>query len=109
MKKHTKILYDFFDYGLDDFVPCEVCGARSQATHHIEARRMGGSKERDHIENLMSICRNCDDQFGDRSHFTEWLKEVHGEFMETRTPFVQAYGILILKKKIRDLEAQAKS
>ena len=59
MKKHTKIYMEYFDYGLEDFIPCEVCGSKAVDIHHIEARGMGGSKSADTIENLMAVCRSC--------------------------------------------------
>ena len=29
VKKHTKIYMKYFNYVLDDFIPCEVCGEQS--------------------------------------------------------------------------------
>ena len=45
---------EYFDYVLDDFIPCEVCGARAVDIHHIENRGAGGDKNKDTIENLMA-------------------------------------------------------
>ena len=54
MKKHTKLYLDFFDYGEQDFVMCEMCEQdRAVDIHHLEGRRMGGSDKKDYIENLM--------------------------------------------------------
>ena len=51
---------DFFDYGEQDFVMCEMCQQdRAVDIHHIQGRGMGGSKEQDFIENLMGLCREC--------------------------------------------------
>ena len=48
----------FFDYGAQDFVMCEMCQQdRAVDIHHIQGRGMGGSKEQDFIENLMGLCR----------------------------------------------------
>ena len=65
MKKHTKIYLDAFGYGEQDFIPCERClattGRSCQAVdvHHIDRRGMGGSKGKDHIGNLIGLCRAC--------------------------------------------------
>ena len=53
MMAHTKIYMSYFGYGEQDFVPCEVCGAKSVDVHHIEGRGKG----MDVIENLMALCR----------------------------------------------------
>ena len=59
MKKHTKIYFNYFNIGIDDVILCEVCGARSVDIHHIDPKKMGGSKTKDYIENLIALCRNC--------------------------------------------------
>ena len=60
MRKHTKLYMDFFDYGEQDFVMCEMCMQdRAVDIHHIQGRGMGGSKEKDYIENLVGLCREC--------------------------------------------------
>jgi len=55
MQKHTKIYMDHFEYGEQDFIPCEVCGSRAVDVHHI----FGRGKGMDEIWNLMALCRNC--------------------------------------------------
>lgn len=59
MQKHTKIYFDYFGYTTADFIPCEVCGAKAVDIHHIEPKGMGGSKQRDYINNLVALCRSC--------------------------------------------------
>ena len=60
LKKHTKVYMTFFDYGETDFVMCEFCQQdRAVDIHHLESRGMGGSKEKDYIENLVGLCRDC--------------------------------------------------
>ena len=51
-----------FDYALDDFIPCTTCGTKAVDIHHIERRGIGGSKNKDYIENLMGLCRDCHDK-----------------------------------------------
>jgi hypothetical protein len=63
LKKHTKVYLDFFcrgDFGREyAIVLCEVCGRVASDTHHIQDRGMGGSKNKDYIENLIALCREC--------------------------------------------------
>ena len=77
MKKHTKIYMQYFNYVLDDFIPCEVCGSRAVDIHHIENRGSGGSKDKDRIENLMAVCRPCHLVYGDVPFKVQWLKDLH--------------------------------
>lgn len=77
MKKHTKIYLDHFDYGVEDFIPCEICGSRAVDIHHIDCRGMGGSKTKDTIENLMALCRKCHMEYGDIKDLVDQLKEIH--------------------------------
>lgn len=81
MKKHTKIYLDYFNYGREDFIPCEVCGSKAVDIHHIEARGMGGSKQADTIENLMAVCRSCHVKYGDVPSKKEWLKKIHNRLL----------------------------
>jgi predicted restriction endonuclease len=82
MKKHTKIYLDYFGYGIEDFIPCESCGAKAVDIHHIEARGMGGNKEADNIENLMALCRKHHIEYGDKKQYIEYLKEIHKEKLD---------------------------
>jgi len=81
MKKHTKIYMKHFDYVLDDFIACEVCGARANDIHHIENRGSGGAKDKDRIENLMAVCRPCHVMHGDVPSKVDWLKDIHEQRM----------------------------
>jgi hypothetical protein len=58
-------------------MPCEICGARMVDIHHIEARGMGGSREKDNIDNLIGLCRSCHVEYGDKKQHVEYLKSVH--------------------------------
>ncbi len=60
MKKHTIIYYDYFDLTQDDTFVCEYCQQRrANDIHHIEPKKMGGLKDKDYIENLIALCREC--------------------------------------------------
>ncbi len=74
MQKHTKIYLEHHGYTIADFIPCEVCGAKSVDIHHIEPRSKFGSKtkeEQDNINNLIALCRECHD----KAHTYEYSKE----------------------------------
>lgn len=79
MKKHTKIYLNHFDFVHSEsiYIPCEVCTAKAVDIHHIYARGMGGSNEKDVIENLMALCRKCHIKYGDRKQYRDFLKEIH--------------------------------
>jgi 5-methylcytosine-specific restriction endonuclease McrA len=66
-------------YDATSFVPCEVCGGVGTDIHHIEARGMGGSKDKDTIENLMGLCRKCHIEYGDKKQYKEFLKDIHAK------------------------------
>lgn len=76
MKKHTKIYLNHFGYDVSDFIACEVCGTKAVDIHHIDCRGMGGT-EKDNIENLMALCRNCHIMYGDKKQYTSYLKDIH--------------------------------
>lgn len=82
MKKHTQIYMKYFGYGIDDFIGCEVCGNKANDIHHIDARGMGGSQDKDKIENLMAVCRMCHERYGDKKEYIELLKQTHDRFID---------------------------
>jgi 5-methylcytosine-specific restriction endonuclease McrA len=77
LKNHTKIYFKHFGYGIDDFIPCEICGNKAVDIHHIENRKIGGDKKKDNIENLMALCRECHLKYGDVPNEKENLKLIH--------------------------------
>lgn len=79
MKKHVKLYLDYFNYGLEDFIPCEICRKKAVDIHHINCRGMGGSKSADKIENLMALCRACHIEFGDKKQYLKELQEIHNK------------------------------
>ena len=73
---------DFFDYGEQDFVMCEMCQQdRAVDIHHLESRGMGGSKNKDYIENLMGLCRDCHNKAESDSMFNMFCKIKHLELV----------------------------
>ena len=79
MQKHTLNYLQGMGYKKTDFIPCEVCGSQAVDVHHIEARGMGGTNEKDTIENLMGLCRKCHIEYGDKKQYKEFLKEIHAK------------------------------
>lgn len=62
MVKHKQVYMDFFSLSPDERVPCEFCHKDVAVdVHHCEQKGMGGSKTKDHIENLLGVCRPCHD------------------------------------------------
>ena len=82
MQKHTKIYMEYFGYDLSSWMPCEICGCQGVDLHHIEARGMGGSNQKDNIENLMALCRGHHIFYGDKKQYKEMLIQQHLKFME---------------------------
>jgi len=54
MTRHCKVYFDYFGYGEQDFIPCEVCGAKAVDIHHLDGR----GKNKDRIELLIALCRH---------------------------------------------------
>jgi len=77
VKNHTKVYLKAMGYDTTDFIPCEICQAKAVDIHHIDSRGMGGSKTADTIENLMAVCRQCHNTYGDLKEYKEMLKEIH--------------------------------
>jgi len=79
LKRHTKIYLNYFGYDQTDFIPCEVCDKKAVDIHHIECKGMGGSKQKDYIENLQALCRECHLKYGDKKQYKEFLLTKHKE------------------------------
>ena len=77
MKKHTKIYMTHFNYTIADFIGCENCGAKSVDIHHIDNKGMGGSNEKDYIENLIALCQMCHTNAHQHTEFNQELKKIH--------------------------------
>jgi 5-methylcytosine-specific restriction endonuclease McrA len=77
MRKHTKVYLKAMGYDESDFIPCEICNAKSVDIHHIDARGMGGAKDKDTIENIMALCRSCHVKYEGNKSDKEYLKQIH--------------------------------
>lgn len=92
MKSHTKIYLTAYNIPEDEsvYIPCEVgkidlnrCLNKATDIHHIIARGMGGSNDKDRIENIMALCRNCHYDYGDITSLISTLFKIHKENLES--------------------------
>ena len=81
MPKHKDIYFKFHGYQIQEDVICEYCGSMAVDIHHISAKGMGGNPSKDHIGNLIGLCRPCHD----KAHTGEITKEVLFEIIEANT------------------------
>ena len=77
MKKHTKIYMNYHNYDISDWIACEHCGTTAVDIHHLEGRKIGGSKNKDFIENLIALCRRCHIKAETDKQFNNQLKELN--------------------------------
>jgi len=77
MINYKQLYLSSFRYGEQDFIPCEICGNRAVDIHHIEPKGMGGSKEKDHIENLIAVCRECHNKCHDNKITKNEQRKAH--------------------------------
>jgi len=81
MKPYTKTYMDYFGYGQDDFIPCEVCGKRSSDCHHIRGR-LGPDANK--IENLMGLCREHHTAAHNEKLSKDYLQAIHDKFLKLK-------------------------
>lgn len=86
MKVWTSTYYQFFGYGLYDFIPSELSGARAVDIAHIVGKGRGGKHN---IENLMANTREEHHLFGDITELVPILSKMHIQFMKTRQPIFE--------------------
>jgi len=80
MTNHCKVYLRCFGYGEQDFMACEVCGAKSVDVHHIRGRGKG----KDVIGNLMALCRKCHNAAHglEKTYLhPDMLQVIHNDFM----------------------------
>ena len=86
MKIHTKIYLDFFGYGEQDFIPSEVSGQRSNDVHHLIFKGMGSSKDKEFIENLVSLTREEHNKAHDDPDYNKQVQIIHLRFIQIHRP-----------------------
>ena len=82
MTLHCRIYFKHFGYGIDSFIPCEVCGKKAVDIHHIHGRGKG----KDVIENLMAVCRECHDKcHGNAKTYLhpDVMQTIHDNFLKS--------------------------
>ena len=84
MKKHIKIYFQYFGHQIPSDVFCENCKAPAVDIHHLEPRGMGGSRNKDVIENLMALCRSCHIKAESDKVFNEELKIIHKKVIKIK-------------------------
>ena len=94
MQNHTKVYMNFFGYGEQDFIPCEMCGGRAVDIHHIEKRN---KTKNDYIENLIALCRDCHINAESDTSFNSYCRIQHLELV-----CVQVYALINLNKKLNE-------
>ena len=82
--KYREIYCGYFGYSEGDFIPCEICGKEAVDIHHIDARGMGGdpTESKDKIENLMALCREDHETYGDITDYKPLLRQIHEKKMK---------------------------
>ena len=71
-KKHTKIYFEHYNYGEQDFIKCEFCPKRANSIHHIKKRSRGGTND---IWNLIALCQPHHHKADNDEIFNNELKE----------------------------------
>ena len=94
MQNHTKVYMNFFGYGEQDFIPCEMCGSRAVDVHHIEKRN---KTKNDYIENLIALCRDCHINAESDTSFNSYCRIQH---LELVCRYI--YALIDLNKKINE-------
>lgn len=74
MQKHVKIYIDYYSFGEQDTILCEVSGCPRYGTdvHHLIFRSQGG---KNNIENLTCLCHEHHNQAHNSKEFNQKLKE----------------------------------
>ena len=87
---------DFFNYEAGDFIPCEMCGSQAVDVHHLTKQsKFGKKKDKDFIENLCGLCRDCHIKADSDSMFNMFARIRHLENV-----CHQIYGLIELNKKL---------
>jgi len=76
MKKHTKVLCDYWGYDIPEDIECIVCGNYAVDCHHIEPRQQGSSSFKDYPENLAPLCREHHTEAEHNPKFNAYVKEI---------------------------------
>ena len=86
MKKHIELYYDFFGIDYHERLFSELSFTIATDIHHINCKGMGGSKQKDIIENLIALNREEHLKYGDKKQYFEFLIEKHKAFIKKIKP-----------------------
>jgi len=89
MKTHTKVYLNHFKLEQGDYIGSEITGAPAQDIHHINARGMGGSKDKDYIENLMALTRKEHDIVEMNPQLDWYFYFIHLHYLQTGVAWCQ--------------------
>ncbi len=85
MQPYTKIYLEAFKLAETDFVPCEICEKKATEIHHILGRQGYLLTE---VRNLMAICREDHEEYGQMKTYTALLLKIHRRRMQlAKIPF----------------------
>lgn len=84
MKAHTKLYLEHYGLDISSDILCELCKHTGYVRaavdiHHIECRGMGGTTKPEDIKNLIALCREHHEQFGDKKQYKKYLTQIHLE------------------------------
>lgn len=65
----------YHGYSKGDYIPCMVCNSQAVDIHHIVYRSRAHRDFRDHISNLISLCRSCHNKAHDEVYGVTMLLE----------------------------------
>ena len=82
LPKHTKVYFDYFGYGIDDFIPDEIDGSRAVSIHHIKYKSRGGNND---IGNLMALSMENHTKAHNEELTEDYLQQLHYTYLERMT------------------------
>jgi len=86
MKPYTKLYMNFFGYDKADYIPSEVSGNPAVDIQHIIPRGMGGSKQKDFIENLVALTREEHIKAEHDKEYNRNVQIIHLRFIQIYRP-----------------------
>ena len=89
MKTHKKVYLAHFNYSEGEYIPCEVTGLPAVDVHHLSPRGMGGSNQKDNIENLMALTRPIHDFVENNPKWKYYFIAIHYQYLATRQPHLE--------------------
>jgi predicted nucleic-acid-binding Zn-ribbon protein len=76
LKKHTKVLCDYWGYKIPEDIECIVCGNQAVDTHHLIKRGMGSSKLLDVPSNLAPLCREHHQEAEFSKEYNDYVSDI---------------------------------